>query len=196
MHLRRARTRYPSTSMRPFVKLLLAATAMASLGCSDASGGIQGGDPLFSVAVVDAGALDDDSGSIASASCQDAGNTGSRWQDLYACYFGPTGVGAGGCGSPGSGGLTCHGVGGAGTAFFTCPPMSDPTPCWTGMMNVASGGTSDPTMTTLYNGLRKPEAIDMMMTINNMPLVPTSVVFQPADLERIKAWIKGGALNN
>ena len=177
-----------------YMNKMLTLTAIGLLGCSDATGSLQGGDSIFSAPVVEAGAPDDASGggSIAPSFCQDGGtNTGSGWKDLYACYFGPNGsVGPQGCGA----GASCHDVGGAGAFYFTCPPTApDPMMCWMGMMTVATGGTSDPTMTLLYSALRKPNPGN---TLNNMPLSPANIVFQQADLDRITKWIQLGAPYN
>jgi hypothetical protein len=50
-------------------------------------------------------------------------------------------------------------------------------------------------MTLLYMALRKASPLETP-PYNNMPLLPISVVFQPADLARITDWIKNGAQNN
>jgi hypothetical protein len=131
--------------------------------------------------------------------CNDGGaNAGSRWQDLYACYFGST-TGVASCaGTPGD----CHGstssAGYAGSLYlggYQCPP-NDPTTCWTSMTSVLVGdGGASPPSTLLFQVLRQ----DPSGSCGNylcMPLVPNTLVFGPDDMARIGSWIDGGARNN
>jgi hypothetical protein len=163
--------------------------------CSDATGSLRGGDYVF-----DAGAAltTGDANVGPSTACQAGGaNSGSRWQDLYACFFGPAAPSS--CTSSG----ICHGASDqAGTlgSGFVCGPSSDA--CWQGMTTpVSSGfqplvppaGATDATTTMLYSALRKP---DPGNTLNNMPFSPATFVFQTDDLTRIKAWIQAGAKND
>jgi hypothetical protein len=125
--------------------------------------------------------------------CQEGGiNSGSRWQDLYACYFGPSGVAS--CGSQGT---ACHGSAdalGATTALhFLCGTTSYT--CWQGMidaMAVPDGGSTQPTGTLLYSVLRKRSGNNILST---MPLGST-YTFSPAAVAQITAWIEQGAQNN
>lgn len=126
----------------------------------------------------------------ASSACQaDGGNGGHRWQDLYACYFGPVGVAS--CGSM----AQCHGTpddtGSLSSGGFVCSP-TDQTGCWQSMTSVLvpAGSAASPTMTQLYFALRKTDGT------GSMPLIPLSLVFQTGDMARIEAWIEAGAPNN
>jgi hypothetical protein len=125
----------------------------------------------------------------ASSDCRpDGGHGGHRWQDLYACYFGGTGVAS--CGSI----AMCHGTAtdnGTATTGFLCSP-TDSTGCWQSTVAVLlpEGGTPDPTTTLLYTTLRKTDGT------GSMPLLPSTLVFQTGDIARIVAWIDAGAPNN
>jgi hypothetical protein len=148
--------------MRTF--LWLSALAAGGIcACSDATHVVSGGDPL----VVDG--------------CQPGGtNGGHRWQDLYACYFGPSGQAS--CGSRSG----CHGAAdqlGSKASSYVCGPSADA--CWQGITKgqVPKGGAPDWTKVPLYNTLRKPDGS------GTMPRMST-FVFQQADLDRIGAWIQ------
>ncbi len=123
------------------------------------------------------------------ACAPDGGHGGSRWQDLYACYFGPSGVA--GCGTM----ADCHGSasddGALSSGGFVCSP-TDVTACWQSAIAsiVPEGGAPDPTSTLLYVSLRKSDGT------GSMPLVPMSLVFQTGDMARIAAWVTSGAANN
>ena len=151
---------------------LLAAAALACLGCSDATGSPQGGQYL----------LASDGGSSAAT-----GDGGPSWQDLYTSYFGPTA-------STSCGGSACHGTGGAGSGFWTCGASA--TTCWEGITTfyVPKGGATDGTTTGLYMSLRK-DGCTAAATSCNMPLT-SAFVFSAADLARITAWIQAGAPYN
>jgi hypothetical protein len=167
----------------------------------DAGAGDAGAGDAGDAAVVDAASTADaskdtavDAGPLAyldgAAQCDpDGGHGGHRWQDLYACYFGASGVA--GCGTM----TGCHNdptddavitSGG-----FICDP-SDAGACWQSMTSVLvpDGSASDPVDTTLYTSLRKPDGT------GSMPLVPVNLVFQSGDMARISAWITSGAPNN
>jgi hypothetical protein len=118
-------------------------------------------------------------------------HSGSRWQDLYACYFGPTGIAN--CAFNGS----CHVD--PPTNFWSCGTSKDS--CYQGLTSsgvffVPDGGMMDPTTTSFYNALR---TVDMNGVIGGglMPGYPLDgVFFTPDDMSRIAAWIKLGAPNN
>src|SRR5208283_954242 len=113
---------------------LCAVAAVALAGCSDAPDPVTGGDPLTGDPCKPGGA-----------------NSGSHWQDLYTCYFGPSSPAS--CGSQGA---SCHGSATAlGGKFFVCGQSQYS--CWQGLlkMGVPDGGAADPTMTLLYSVLRK-----------------------------------------
>jgi hypothetical protein len=153
---------------------------MGVCGCSDATPVVSGDDPVL----VD--------------QCQPGGtNGGHRWQDLYACYFGPSGQAS--CAARSG----CHGAsidGGPGdlgskASSFVCGPSVDA--CWQGMTKngpVPKGGTADWTTTTLYVRLAKPDGSGNMprmpCALADQVLCPASFVFQRADLDRIAAWIQ------
>jgi hypothetical protein len=146
--------------------------------------------------VVDSGETPDagsDAGSdnVLPAGCApDGGHGGDRWQDLYHCYFGPTGVAN--CSLNGS----CH-VAGAGSAgIWTCGTTS--AQCYAGMLSnpamlVPDGGAHDATQTLLYMSLRKSDGSASFLP---MPMTPADVTFDTQDLARIDAWIMAGAPNN
>jgi hypothetical protein len=142
----------------------------------------------ITVPVVDSGPPDDGGLFDASADCQPGGARGGhRWQDLYACYFGPTGNVS--CGSA----TGCHSIAtdrGALTSHFVCNPTSSA--CWqsltTAMLLVTDGGI-DPTTARLYTVLCKSDGSGLM------PLDCPSRLWS-GDMARIAAWIQQGAPNN
>jgi hypothetical protein len=122
---------------------------------------------------------------------------GTRWQDLYASYFGTTGQAS--CSQkPGA----CHGVAsdlGVSTSGFVCGMTSDE--CWQGITHSIDGhpalvvpGTTDATGTPLWAALYK-GAPSGGAASNNMPQ-SLSYMFSPTDLARIQAWIEAGAPND
>jgi hypothetical protein len=177
--------------MRSFIEFTTAALASVALfGCSDATGSVHGGGAL----VVDP--------------C-DATQGGHRWQDLYTCYFGPTGKAN--CSSQGF----CHGSEtqlGSQFSNFVCPPTKDG--CWQGMVAgslvpMAADMKTDPTQTILYGSLRKPNGTGLMPCSpveTPLPDGGTNItcgssangtyVFTTDDLARITAWIQEGAQDN
>ena len=115
--------------------------------------------------------------------CEPGGaNGGSRWQDLYACYFGPTGIANCALNSG------CHVENGGGSAYWVCGTTSES--CWDGMSTAIVAGVTDPADTLLYTALRKPDGT------GDMPVTPGTLVFTYGDLGRIAAWIEAGAPNN
>jgi hypothetical protein len=180
--------------MRSLLELTLAAfAAVTLLGCSDATGTVHGGDAL----VVDP----------CTASLAENGG-GHRWQDLYTCYFGPTGKAS--CAAQG----ICHGSAsqlGAQFSTFVCGPSKDA--CWQGMTAPGSivpmGGTMDGTQTILYGSLRKPDNTGLMPCSPVETPLPDggtnttcgsaangNYTFTTDDLARITAWIQEGAQDN
>jgi hypothetical protein len=138
--------------------------------------------------LVDSGETPDaGSDNVLPAGCApDGGHGGDRWQDLYHCYFGPTGVANCSLNS------TCHGTGAGAAAIWTCGATS--AQCYAGMVSgmlVPDGGAHDATMTLLYFSLRKADGSG-----GSMPQIPEDVTFDTQDLARIDAWIMGGAPNN
>jgi hypothetical protein len=178
---------------------LCALSAMALLACSDATGSLVGGDP---VTIGGGGSPGDDGGggggggdaaltyiSSLSAACQPGGaNGGDAWQDLYLCYFGPSGVAS--CTfSPGN----CHGgsmeLGTLGSGYMC---GADSTACWTSIKaSLVPSGTAA-AQTGLYGALRK----SVSSGANNMPLSPVTLTFQDGDMSRVASWITAGAPNN
>lgn len=176
--------------------LLSTAAALALAACTDATGGVQGGEPL---------AVDP-----CQVSLKQSG-AGHRWQDLYACYFGPTGKAS--CAAQG----VCHGApdqAGAQFSTFVCGPSKDA--CWQGMTSsiVPPKGATDGTKTALYFSLRRQDGTATPAT-DNMPCNPVTMpaadggsnvtcslsaganyVFTSDDLARIVAWIQEGAQDN
>jgi hypothetical protein len=158
--------------------VLFMLTALAACGCSDATGVVRGGELLL----VDPCA---------------AGSTSSSWQDLYTCFFGPTGKAS--CSAQG----TCHGADGQTGSLssgFVCGTSKDA--CWQGMTQgtcgpssrppcpiVPPGGTANFKPTGLYRNLHKTDGS------GNMPQ-DGSYAFTPGDLARIAKWITDGAKND
>jgi hypothetical protein len=174
--------------MRSFFLVPLASLAL--MACSDATGGVPGGEPL---------AVDPCAASLASGS-------GHRWQDLYTCYFGPSGKAS--CASQG----VCHGApdqAGAQLSGFVCGPSRDA--CWQGITPIASllPHSTDGTQTVLYGSLRKQDGTGLMPCTPISRSLPDggttttcgtssagNYVFTPDDLARIVAWIQEGAQDN
>jgi hypothetical protein len=176
-----------------------AGASLLATGCSSddsavAPGGDAAPDTGAADAASDAGATSGDAGPLTyldgSAQCAPAGSHGGhRWQDLYACYFGGTGVAA--CGAM----TGCHSnaedEGTQGSNGFVCDPV-DGGACWQNMTSllVPDGSASDPVDSLLYTALRKTDGT------GSMPLVPMSLVFQTGDMSRITAWITSGSPND
>jgi hypothetical protein len=167
--------------------IMLAITALSLIGCGDATNTVQGGDPLFKAG--GSAVIPEGGSSVTSADCQPGGtHGGDRWQDLYACFFGPSGGAS--CGLQGA---SCHGTststGVAASGGFVCGQTQDA--CWMGMTStiVPAGSASAPKSTRLYGALRKPDGTGLM------PL-NSSFVFQANDLSRIASWIQAGAQND
>lgn len=182
----------------PFPLLTLGGAPL--FGCVNASDQVQGGDPLFvgtgSLTGGDGGFVNDGGGGFldAASACQPGGaHGGHSWTDLYACYFGPTGVVT--CESQSN----CHGApnqqGAIASAYVCAPTQSD---CYQGMLKgglVSAGSPSDPTQSLLYVILCKDPSAGMGM--GQMPYqCPPSTWLLPGDLARIGAWIKEGAPND
>jgi hypothetical protein len=160
---------------------LCALAAMVLFGCGNANSTVTGGDSL----TVDP--------------CQKGGaNGGSRWQDLYACYFGPSGKAS--CGALGN---NCHGSAQAlgatkGLPHFVCGATRGE--CWQGLiasMTVPDGGVADPTGAVLYLAIHKDVGGPIF---NNMPRDPVvdkpTYTFSLAEIAQISSWIQQGAQNN
>jgi hypothetical protein len=133
-------------------------------------------------------ALPDDGGLLnASPDCQPSGaHGGHRWQDLYNCYFGPTGNVS--CGSV----TGCHHLSGDPSAIashFVCNPTSDA--CWQSLTtsSALSSAPSDPTMALFYIVLCKSNGSGVMPQGCPLRLLT-------GDLARITAWMQEGAPNN
>jgi hypothetical protein len=171
----------------PAVAALLAPTA-----CSDASGAIDGGEPTLLVTV------DESPPDPLPASCKDGGpNTGSGWNDLYTCYFGPTGIANCAGGGVGAGCHASSGDLGGLASKFACPPEGDAGTCYDGILAlVPDGSAADPTISELYRVLRKSDGMCMALRGTCMPAPPFTVEFQPRDMNRIAAWLGGGAQKN
>jgi hypothetical protein len=160
---------------------------MLALACTNATGGVSGGDPLT---------LDP---------CAATGN-GHTWSDLYTCYFGPTAQAN--CSAQ----SFCHGTPsaqGSTVGLFLCGNSKDE--CWRGTQKVIAfpdAGPPDPNQSTWYLSLRGTPGAQEKMPCN--PQVITNngqsrvlciqagngFAFQDSDLARIGAWITEGAQNN
>jgi hypothetical protein len=164
--------------------------ATALLGCGNAPDTVKGGDPLLGVAplATDSGGLLD-----ASSACQPGGSHGGHtWTDLYACYFGPSGVVS--CSSQ----TTCHGAanqqGGLASKYVCGPMQSD---CYQGMLEgglVTPGSTAAPEGSLLYIVLCKDDPSSPGGFTGIMPKnCPPGSRLQAGDLARIGAWVQEGA---
>jgi len=165
--------------------VLLAGMASVLVACTDATGSVQGGDPVFG----------------------GQGGGGTTWTSLYASFFGPSGTAS--CSAQAS----CHGTvdgSGAQTSGFVCGASKDE--CWRGMTQgippdaggifkaiVPADAAQDPTQTQLWQGLHKQEASGL----NNMPCgdpscraATSTYTFTSDDLARISTWIQQGAQDN
>ncbi len=168
---------------------LLAVLVTAAVGCSDASGVVRGADPLLATsAAADTGAPD---------MCA----SGSTWTTLYSCFFGPMGKAS--CATQAG----CHGIAtdmGAQASGFVCGASSHD--CYIGMTVgscdnaippcpiVPPGGATNPKTTGLYKNLHT-------MSGGTMPkMTPTgsmaAYTFSADEMQRIGAWITGGAPEN
>jgi hypothetical protein len=178
------------------------AAPLASAGCTNATGTIVGGEYLLPTSnsstsdggVVEGGAPAPVPDLVLPDNCNDGGaNAGSRWQDLYACYFGTSGVAS----CAGTQGM-CHGDStgmGAQSSGFVCPP-GDSMACQMNMNSVLISG-QPPKQTYLWGVLRQAVVpLDLCDQGNCMPKVPSTIVFGPDDMARIAAWIDAGSPNN
>jgi hypothetical protein len=170
----------------------LAAVALSALvACGNAPDTVEGGEPLFAQQA----STDNDGGLLdASNPCQPGGaNAGHKWSDLYACYFGPTGVVS--CESQ----TTCHGAMGelgAMSSMYVCGPTQSN--CYSGMVAgglITPGSTADPTGSLLYIVLCRVDSNGMMAGLMPKNCPPASWL-QPGDMARISAWIMEGAPND
>jgi hypothetical protein len=172
--------------MRPLILSVSIAALLAAAACSDATGTLQGGQPLV--------ANGEGSGGTSSDPCSPTGTP--TWQDLYGCYFGPSGKAS-------CGGASCHATptaAGFSYSGFVCTATAQG--CWQGLTQgadgkaplVPSGGAQDATTTPLWAALQKSTSAGPGLA-NNMPFGGT-YIFTQSDLDRIQAWIQGGAPNN
>lgn len=119
--------------------------------------------------------------------CQPGGaHGGHRWQDLYACYFGPTGNVS--CGATAG----CHTQAsdqGTKASNFLCGPTSSA--CWQSLSAwlLPTDAATVPTMTLLYTVLCKSDGSGLMPRF-------CPVRLWSGDMARIAAWIQEGAANN
>jgi hypothetical protein len=165
-----------------------ALVASGLAGCAEASGEVQGGEPLY----------DGGSTSTATMDLPDVGAV--TWTDLYTDYFGPTGPAS--CTAVAAG---CHLSAvdlGAKSSGYVCGASKES--CWAGITSSAStaypppvpdGGSSSPETTVLYENLRQAGS-----AAGTMPLSSADggmgYTFTALDLARIAAWIQQGAAND
>jgi hypothetical protein len=122
--------------------------------------------------------------------CQEGGAYGgSRWTDLYQCYFGPSGPDS--CSGQGT---MCHATADSqGGADWVCGATSDS--CYMGMVGDPSidptQDSSDPTNNPLYSILCQTNGDGFMPYLCLQP----AQLF-PADMARIAAWIQAGGTEN
>jgi hypothetical protein len=164
---------------RKLLLLLIAPLALAFAACGNATDTVQGGQALIA---------------------DPCAGGGHRWQDLYACFFGPTGKAS--CGGQG----VCHGAPGdqgAQLGAFQCGTSRD---CW-----VSSTAFLSPDPTKILRSNTNGDD----PTPPNQPKMPCvyqaggisrktlcgkpngiAYTFTPDDLARIAAWIQAGAMND
>ncbi len=184
---------------RPLLALLPAAAVVLGAACTDATGAVQGGEPLQEA-----------------ASLGEGGSGGTTWTSLYQDYFGPSG--SAGCAASAQCHQSASGIG-AQTSGFVCGASKDE--CWQGMtqgIGLDAGGLfcpivclgtcaqtsqacpTDPTQQQLWSGLHKSGGGGL----NNMPCGNPTIcsasastyTFTSDDLARIQAWIQAGAPND
>jgi hypothetical protein len=164
----------------------LAASGLA--GCAEASGEVQGGEPLY----------DGGSSSTGTADLADVGTV--TWTDLYTDYFGPTAQAS--CTAVAAGCHLSEGDLGANGSGYVCGATKES--CWAGITSsfskaypapVPDGGSASPETTVLYENLRQ-----VGSTAGTMPLSSADggmgYTFTALDLARIAAWIRQGAAND
>lgn len=120
-------------------------------------------------------------------------DAGVTWHSLYADYFGPSGVAS--C----SRGTICHGStsedGYKGSHHFLCPGDAS-AECYERITSTGDGGVNVITPGASFSEDDLSEVLCQMHgTIGSMPL-GCVYDFTPTDVERISAWIAGGAKNN
>jgi hypothetical protein len=164
----------------------LATALVFAAGCTDATGSVQGGDPITTQGETSEG--------------------GTTWTSLYTDYFSPSGKAS--CTGP-----DCHALAsdfGSGYSTFVCGVSKDS--CWQGLVlgqmtdagalpPILPADAGDITQTTFWYSLHKEAGSPVF---NNMPCgAPTSCpanmslyTFNAADLQRIQQWYEQGALNN
>lgn len=175
----------------------LCAVALSAGACATATGEVSGGelrkdfDPNAPPEVFTPPGSTEDS-------FADAG--GSTWRGLYRDFFGRTAVSS--CAAPGG----CHGAAGqsgASASGFIC---GDVETCWQTMRtakhprkNVAlveDAATADPASAQLFKVLRFVRPDNTLAANEGMPLTPADFAFQPAQIERMQAWMRAGAKND
>ncbi len=179
---------------RALTALALTVLAIAALGCgNEATGVVSGGDSLYDGAVpqVDSGPVDPMDSSSGEGGGDTAPAAPSTWTELYASYFGPSGVAS----CAGSG--VCHGdmsqLGYMSSAFL-CPP-NDSSGCYMGVTSAASGllEPAGPfSGTYFYTVLRKQVGTNITLSMPKTPLY----TFTPSDVAKISSWVADGAKNN
>ena len=166
----------------------LAGITCAALGCGNAPGDVNGGEPLFAQP----------------PDCSPTSPDCGKWSHIYACYFDSETAISGGCQSG-----TCHGSStaqGAVMGAFTCGMTADA--CWQGL---TTGPTplvlsSLKTAPGLFNALYKDNpSVPYGVSGNNMPtqgvgLPPFTSATWPGlttDHQKcIQKWVSAGAPNN
>jgi hypothetical protein len=167
------------------------------LGCAQASGDVSGGEPIY-----DSSVPTSPNGEDTGASSTDTGSTGTSeggpmeaaapttWTELYASYFGPSGVAS--CAGNG----TCHGDMsqlGYMSSGFLCP--NDQTQCYSGFVGPSAGLLVPPGAFDgmyIYKVLRKTVGTNLGTPMPKSP----PYAFTPADLDKLQSWITAGAMNN
>lgn len=180
-----------------FCVIALCALAASAGACATATGDVSGGelrkdfDPNAPPEVFTPPGPTEDS-------FADAGPT--TWRGLYRDFFGRNAVSS--CAAPGG----CHaaaGQSGAGASSFIC---GDVDTCWQTMRtarhprkNVAlveDTAIADPASAQLFKVVRFVRPDGALVTNESMPLTPSDFAFQPAQIERMQAWIRAGARND
>jgi hypothetical protein len=175
---------------RALLATACAAALVSAVGCTDATGSVQGGDPT-----------------TLQVESPDAGGA-ATWTVLYETYFGPSGS------APCSAMPGCHRLAneiGAEFSGFVCGDTKDA--CWQGLtmglmsdagqsqIAILAPDAGDPATTTFWSSLHKETGGGLgNMPCGNAaaacPATSASYTFTSADLALIRQWFQMGALDN
>lgn len=175
---------------------LLIPVVAAPLACTSASGEVRGGEARFDAALPEP--------LIATTEPTFADAPDTSWRGIYRDYFGRRSKAS--CARTGA----CHGApgqGGARSSNFVCADLDG---CYTSLRTGKKPPTANkprplalveevdkeaPQNAELFNVLRLRTA-EGLLENKGMPDQPKTFAYSVADVDRMKAWIKAGALND